>query len=118
MSTHPFKEYLGCIVPILLFIGFIAYLYTGANRATKTNKNDQPKSQVGKYLYLDINNTLHVRIYCSAIGKQIGEIGAVDRAVTRIPAESVTHEMLDYSCSKCVSDESYEELKIIADANN
>lgn len=99
---------------IVLFCGIIAFLFF------TNNKSDEKQTEpvVGKYLYIDTNETLHVRRYCPAIGKQVGELGGVNRAVSRIPVNSITNSMLDYSCSRCVNDDIYEELRTKALAND
>lgn len=91
---------------ILLFIGFIIFLFFVNNH----HDNKQPEPTLGKYIYLDINETLHVRRHCPAIGKQAGELGSADRTVTRISIDEVDVSMLDYTCSRCVNDEIYEQL--------
>lgn len=85
------------------------------NHETETaGATGQATASVKKYVYLDENNTLHVRRYCTAIGKETGELGSADRTVTRVLREKVTASMLDYTCSRCVDDSIYEELKKIA----
>ena len=101
------KEYAGCIIPLTLFIGFIAFLFYTNNKNTE---KAEVKSKIGKYAYVDVNETIHLLRYCPAIGKQPGELGGAERTVTRIPIENVTLQMLDYSCSRCVSDDDYERL--------
>lgn len=103
------KEWAGCLIPIIFFIGFIVFLFYS------NNKHDKEKTEpaIGKYVYIDTDETLHVRRRCYAIGKQKGELGGTNRSVTRIPVEDVTISMLDYSCSRCVSDELYEQLEKI-----
>lgn len=102
------KEYAGCVIPAILFICFIAYLFYMNNDGDK-----QQKPTVGKYLYVDVNETIHLRRNCRAIGSQTGENGEADRTVTRIPVSEVTTSMLDCSCSRCISDEAYDELMAI-----
>lgn len=108
------KEHWGCLTMILLFIGFIIFLFFVNNH----HDNKQPEPTLGKYIYLDINETLHARRHCPAIGKQAGELGSSDRTVTRIPVEKLTFSMLDYCCSRCVSDASYERFQEIIQAND
>lgn len=107
MKTISIKEYAGCIIPLLLIIGLIVYLFYSNNQKNE----DSQKSVVGKYVYLDTENTLHVRRNCHAIGKQPGELGSTDRTVSRVEIEDVTSDMIEYTCSRCVTDEIYEELK-------
>ena len=99
------KEYWGCLTMILLFIGFVFFLFISNNQEKK-----QENPALGKYVYLDTNETLHVRRHCTAIGKQAGELGSADRSVTRISIDEVDISMLDYTCSRCVNDEIYEQL--------
>ena len=103
------KEWAGCLVPLVLFIGFIAFLFYFNGKGD----SDKEKPAIGKYVYMDTNETIHIRRHCPAIGKQPGELGGAERAVTRIPVEEVSISMLDYSCSRCVSDELYEQLEKI-----
>ena len=85
------------------------------NHETETaGATGQATASVKKYVYLDENNTLHTRLYCTAIGKETGELGSADRAVTSVLKEDVTADMIKYTCARCVSDSTYEELKKIA----
>lgn len=107
--TKTLKEYSGCLVPLVLFIGFIVFLFYFNGKGD----SDKEKPVIGKYVYMDTNETIHIRRHCPAIGKQPSELGGAERAVTRIPVEAVSISMLDYSCSRCISDEAYEELERI-----
>lgn len=98
-------------------IFLISLLLVSCAPAQKQDNNQ--KVTVGEYVYLDIKETLHVKRHCSAIGKQTGELGGADRTVTRIPTEDVTTSMLEYTCSRCVSDSIYDYLlKISKDTRN
>lgn len=101
-----FADKWGCLLVFLLFICFVIFLFVMNNR-----KKEHDKPVLGKYLYIDINETLHALRHCPAIGKQPNGLGSVDRAVTRITPEMVDLHMLDFSCSRCISDRIYEELR-------
>ena len=103
------KDFSGCLILLVIFVGFMVFLYY-AN--SKNNKDNSDKT-IGKYVYLDINETLHVHRHCAAIGNQPGNLGRAERTVTRIPVEHIDMSMLDLSCSRYVSDEVYEKLKEI-----
>jgi hypothetical protein len=104
------KEYLGCIIPVLLLVGLVVYLF-----AVNGKEEEPTRAQaVGKYLYIDTEGTLHVHRSCVAVGRQVVEQGSADRAVMRVPAGEVTEEMLKYSCSRCINDELYEQLAKMA----
>lgn len=100
------RDYSGCLAMIVLFIGFIAFLFVFNNKENKQYN----ETIIGKYVYLDTNETLHAHRHCTAIGKQAGELGSADRSVTRISIDEVDISMLDYTCSRCVNDETYEQL--------
>ncbi|MBQ7462466.1 MAG: hypothetical protein IJS63_09490 [Bacteroidaceae bacterium] len=104
--SEKIKEYWGCLLPLVLFICFIVFLFYSNN---KNNKRQEDET-IGRYVYIDVNGTLHVRRYCIAIGKDEGELNGADRTITRLPTNEITHSMLDYSCSRCISDETYEKL--------
>lgn len=83
----------------------------------KDKSETSKKTSLEKYVYIDTESTLHLSRYCSAIGKQPGELGNTERAVTRVLVNDVTKQMIKYTCSRCVSDEDYEQLKEIASQN-
>lgn len=116
MIMSKIKEYLGCLIPIVLAIGLCLFLFL-SNSGDKKNGRDSEAKQEQKqthpiydYVYIDTNETLHINLNCRAIGKEPGDLGGAIRAVSRVPIENVTSDMLDYSCSKCVTDEIYEML--------
>lgn len=95
-------------------IAFLLLLSACSNNEQKTEEVQKAAAPANKYVYIDENGTLHVRLRCVAIGKELGEIGGVDRSVTRCLKDSITAPMLDYTCSRCVDDSIYEQLKEIA----
>ena len=104
-----------------LYIGHIILVtiaIVGLCACCSKSKDSKPtKTVIGKYLYLDCNHTLHVNQHCIAFGGESYEVNEVNKRATRIETKRVTINLLELSCSRCISDETYEELKTIADLN-
>lgn len=92
---------------VSLAIIILSFLSCG-NTEKKENK-----VEIGKYLYLDKDSTLHINMKC--IKFIVGE--DKDFGVKRISSETIPPEYLDKSCSYCVSDEAYEDLKSRVDSS-
>ena len=76
-------------------------LFSCDNRESSSNK-----SEIGKYVYIDKDSTLHVVRKCT---KFILE--EKDPGIKRISSENIPPEYLDKCCSYCVDDEAYEMLE-------
>jgi hypothetical protein len=70
------------------------------------NEEKKQGVEVGKYLYIDKDSTLHITRKCT---KFIID-DSKDFGVKRISSENIPPEYLDKCCSYCVNDEAYELL--------
>jgi len=106
-----FFKYNTWIICLLLFIGFIVYLFLKSNQNNDDSQQaDIQVSMIDKYVYLDVKNTLHINSKCWAIGGIHGELGSSNISVTRVPVDELTTSMLEYTCSRCVNDSIYDYL--------
>lgn len=108
-----FKEWSGCLFFIVLLIAFIAFIFISKDKSKK------PKTEetVGKYVYIDLNNTLHARNTCISIGNKDLENPLGNKGVTRLRSKEVDDDLLLNTCARCVTDEIYDKLERNAKRN-
>jgi len=71
------------------------------------NTEEKPKSEVGKYVYVDREGVLHIKQRCTKfILKDEQDFG-----VKRISSENIPPEYLENCCSYCINDEAYDILE-------
>ncbi len=88
---------------VLIFLSILI----SCNKQAQENK----ESLVGDYVYIDANDALHVRNNCISLRHVTNEFtGNTDMSVERIPIEECTRNMLQSTCSRCVTDSIYEHL--------
>ena len=96
------------IIPIV----FIATMQIACSH----EKEDKPTPSLGKYVYIDDENILHAKSKCMLGMKTTDENGLRSyKSIEFLDTAEVTTTHLKSCCSWCVTDERYEQLKLIAD---
>ena len=87
-----------------IFIVFALFCVFSCN-----NKQNDEKLELGKYVYLDKDSTIHSKKGCLKFMLEEQK----DFGVKRILADGINPKYLEKTCSYCVTDEIYEKLESI-----
>lgn len=104
-----------------LYIGIVVILFVihGVMNAVenKKEKESEPKSNIGEYVYIDSQGILHTKQCYVGLEVTNKEGESYLKPVTRVKTIEVLPDYLRRTCSFCVKDEDYEALMVIADRN-
>ena len=104
-----------------LYIGIVVILFVihGVMNAVenKKEKEGEPKSNIGEYVYIDSQGILHTKQCYVGLEVTNKEGESYLKPVTRVKTIEVRPDYLRRTCSFCVKDEDYEALMVIADRN-
>lgn len=110
-KTNRSYLYIGIVVVLLVIHGVMT-----ANE-NKKEKESEPKSNIGEYVYIDSEGILHTsKCY---IGMQVTSDNGESYLKPIYPLDTLklTSNHLHWFCSYCVSDEDYEHLQRIVKRN-
>lgn len=87
-----------------------------AMQITCTHKEEKSSISLGKYVYIDTQNILHTKNRCVLGMKATDENGTDSyKSIEFLDTAKITTTNLKTCCCWCVTDEHYEQLKLIAD---
>jgi hypothetical protein len=110
-KTNRTYLYIGIVVILLVIHGVMT-----AN-GNKKEKESEPKSNIGEYVYIDSQGILHTEQCYIGLEVTNGEGESYLKPVTRVKTIEVLPDYLRRTCSFCVKDEDYERLMEIAEGN-
>lgn len=95
----------------LLFIFTLSCSFPEAGK----QKQEDPEHKLpqSKFVYMDVDSTIHVDLDCYVIGGKItnGEYTETGHGVRRILKRDLTDDLLGRCCRKCISDARFVQLK-------
>ena len=107
-KTNRSYLYIGIVVILFVIHGIIE---------NKKEKESEPKSNIGEYVYIDSQGILHTKQCYIGLEVTNQEGESYLKPVTRVKTIEVLPDYLRRTCSFCVKDEDYERLMEIAEGN-
>lgn len=110
-----FKKYLGCLIPMLIFV--IAFICIEWSK-NKEKETESSAVLIGKYVYMDTDGILHTKNRC-VVGMQVTESdeSSYYKGIEFIDTTNLSVPQIKNLCSWCVTDEHYEILLGITERN-